>query len=446
VQCLGSLPGPFIPLWRLCDCLFSPIIPQNRSLIRSFISEDEDAPSALTRRISALNLSRQPSVSSIHSSRSKSRSASTPRAHPLSRSYSGGSLPDPNQYGDGFDGFDEFGKLQDGRHRSEWSSSSLPNFKQRGSKGQMSTSSKASLSSIPPTAWQKRSQPVGTGGRTSTSSAGSGFSLEASIPEHEFEHEGGEGYEERTTVATRTPRSMHPPFLSGNTINTSVSSTKSDNTINTPSTASTLSITLPITPLNDHPSDSVPGRRLDKDKSLPPLPPSLKRTPTTFSNLRARTTSTGAATSPALQHTAPASILSQATPRPLKLAQSNLIQPQKQHQASGDRPAVPVPSVSFGAMPSKRPTQLPSPLLLTPRSPLTSGLSSPVTPSFSSPASSSIPATPPATLPGILKPKPRTGTGMVYRNSTVSRMRVPSTVMRTTTPTPVAIGQRPIAL
>jgi hypothetical protein len=135
VPCLGSLQG-LSSLFGDCVtvCIFL-IIPQNRSLIRNFISEHENAPSALTRCISALNLSRQPSVSSIHSSHSHSRSMPTPRAHPLSRSYSSGSLPDPNQYGIGFDGFDEFGRFQDGRHRNEWSSSSLPNFKQRGQRG-----------------------------------------------------------------------------------------------------------------------------------------------------------------------------------------------------------------------------------------------------------------------------------------------------------------------
>jgi hypothetical protein len=288
--------------------------------------------------------------------------------------------------------------------------------------------------------------------------------LEISIPEHEHEHADGEaeGYEERTTVATRTPRSIRPPSRSRrNTSNTSSYNPKSDDTVNSPSTASTLSNPRPITPYDDHLSDfaitSSVGRRLDKDKSLPPLPPSLKRSPTTFSNLRARTTSTGAGASPPLQHSTPASLgkassSGMTTPRPLRLSQSNLLQPQKQYQTpsrQGDRPAVPVPSVSsssFAAMASKRSVQLqlPSPLLLVPQSPSTPTLGSPVTPSFSSPVSGSASATPPGTPGGTLKPKPRTGTGMVYRNSTASRMRVPSALLRATS-SPVA-GGVPIAL
>lgn len=405
-------------------------------------SEDEDAPSALTRRISSLNLSRRPSASSIHSSSSYSHPKPSSRVHPLSRSYSSGSLHDPDQYDDYPHGLDEFGRFHDGRHVSEGSSSSLPNFKQRKSKLRLTTSSP---SSIPPTSWQKRSP----GGRASTSSAGSGFSLEVSIPEHEHEHAEGaeaevEGYEERTTtVASRTPRSMRPPKINA------------------------FSSTPPITLRDDPPLEAgTIGRKLDKDKSLPPLPPSLKRTAITSSNLRARTFVNVSGTSPPLMHSTPASgsLLAKptTTPRPLRLPQSNLVQPQKPFQnqtTSRDRPAVPVPSISSSSLSSSM-SKLPSPLLLVPRSPSTSVSESPVTPSSSSSFHSSLGSEygnlnlNSTSLGEAVRPKPRTGTGMVYRNSTAtgsaSRMRMPSSVMRTTMRTTAAApgggGARPIAL
>ena len=488
---------------------------KKKKLIKSN-SEDEDAPSALTRRISSLNLSRQPSTSSVHSSHSYShpRRPGPLRVHPLSRSYSSGSFPndnnaDPNhdahehEHDDDADGLDEFGRLYSGgggggggRHRSEWSSSSLPNFKQRQSmKTRVSTSASTSpktpsfsYSSIPPTSWQKRGQAAaasgGGGGRTSTSSAGSGFSLELSIPEHadgegEEGQQGvvlGEGPEELTTIATRTPRSIiRPPSRGRGRRNTNP---KSDDTL---STASTLSIPFPLTPHDDHdPSSSdfagaaltsstTVGRssKVDKDKSLPPLPPSLKRATITSSNLRARTiSSSGGASLPNSTTTTIPAPAPAPTPRPLKLSQSNLAQqPSKQVQIQiptpapsrqGDRPAVPVPTPTissssssssttalFGTTAARRPRlaqlQLPSPILLNSR---TATMSSPITPSsLSSPPSASAlaPGTPPGTPGGPLKPKSRTGTGMVYRNSTASRMRAP-TLMRTSTPgVPIAL-------
>jgi len=387
----------------------------------------------------------------------------------LSRSYSSGSLPNPDHDQEYDDEFDEFG-IRGRHHRSESSSSSLPNFKQSKLKIRLSTN----LASLPPTVWQKRASGAGSGGRTSAaSSVGSGFSLDVSIPEHEFEHEHehadgyGQGEGRMGLTAARMPRSMLPPpsLSRGGRMYAS-----GDDVVNTPSTASTLSIPFPITPQDDHASDSVGGgaavgKKMDKDKSLPPLPPSLKRSPTTYSNLRARKTSTGSgsgtATPPPLQYSTPvAGGVSKAsspgtmmTPKPLRLAlaQSNLtLKP-------GDRPAVPVPSPisppslssSYGVHMSGKRSPLPSPLLLSPRSRPNSALSSPVTPSSPTSLSASASASAIPTAGGVqqLKPKPRTGTGMVYRNS-ASRMRMPSSVVRATM-TPVAggvAGARPIAL
>ena len=57
--------------------------------LQSF-SEDEDAPSPLTRRLSALNLSRRASASSIMSASGLGSGA--PWHHPLARSYSHGTV------------------------------------------------------------------------------------------------------------------------------------------------------------------------------------------------------------------------------------------------------------------------------------------------------------------------------------------------------------------
>ncbi|KAF9463184.1 hypothetical protein BDZ94DRAFT_1321935 [Collybia nuda] len=432
-------------------------------------SEDEDAPSPLTRRISSLNLSRNSSVSSMHSSYSHSTSRSyssrsSSRVHPLSRSYSSGTLTEDRRHfdDDGFDELDEFGQYR--TTSGEWSSSSLPQKKrdtacQPRTSNTLSSSSSGSRSSLPPTAWQKRqggkSKGGNSNGRTSTSSAGSHFSLEVSIPEHEHE------YDEPTTVATRTPNSNVPVYHSNG---------KGDDVVNTPSTASTLSIPLPITPRDDHPSpDFSPVnvvRKLDKEKSLPPLPPSLKRSPASSSTLslqarngtqqipRSRTYSSASSSSashkpsnispptmpppPLLTTATKPSLMS--TPRPLRLAQPNIGQ-------RGDRPAVPVPSVSYINGNTGLRSPLPSPLL-TPSRSAPGGLNSAGLSGNSyysnSTSSMALPVSPPGTPGASPKPKPRTGTGMVYRSTSsytsTSRMRLPSTAKSTTTARGVPIA------
>lgn len=356
-----------------------------------------------------------------------------------------------------FDETDEFGQYRSAS--AEWSSASLSHRKRdatylpRTSKTFSSSSSSGSRSSLPPTSWH-RSKSNGPG-RASTSSAGSHFSLEVSIPEQDQESD------EPTTVATRTPKSNLPHSSRG-----IYRSNSKDDALNTPSTstASTLSIPLPITP---HDSFSSPefastsvAQNLDKDKSLPPLPPSLKRSPASSSTLgmktrhgaqqvlRPRTYSSTSSTStpqrppstspspvpPTPVLTTPIKPSLMGTPRPLRLAHSNI-------RPRGDRAAVPVPSASYS---NRSASPLPSPLLSPSRSVSgalnSAGLSSNShhsmsTSSLHSPVSPHFPSSP--------KPKPRTGTGMVYRStsgySSSSRMKPPSVTNLTATHIGVAL-------
>jgi len=102
-----------------------------------------------------------------------------------------------------------------------------------------------------------------TSSRTSTSSAGSRFSLEVSIPE-----------DGRTSTESRTPSRMRRPSASRTeswrvSAGSSTAGKEDGTAITTPnSTASTPSIPTPVTPQAKGPT-SPP---LDKDKSLPPLP------------------------------------------------------------------------------------------------------------------------------------------------------------------------------
>ncbi|KAF8875436.1 hypothetical protein BD779DRAFT_212315 [Infundibulicybe gibba] len=341
-------------------------------------SEDEDAPSPLTRRLSTLNLSRRSSASSVH---------------PLSRSYSSGTpLRD-----------------EDFAHFSF----------------QSKTSSRTpSRTSHPPTAWPKRSQ----NSRTSTSSAGSGFSLEVSIPEQSV-----------LGSTTRASRSRMARSVSESE-NLTSRQHHAEDMVRTPSTSSSISMSLPVTPQDDSrkPTGLSDGdkslyqedsRRLiglvDKDKSLPPLPPSLTRKyPSALSIIapsgpnraipRMRTVSSSADAarprspqSPALQ----SNIIN--TPRPLQLPRQQLRAPSQ----CGDRPAVPVPTISGLRTPTGLPTSRSTPRLSAP---------SPVPPR--SPASP-LPRSASTGAAVLQKPKPRTGTGMVYRTSSHgSRIKLPSTI------------------
>jgi len=338
-------------------------------------SEDEDAPSPLTRRLSTLNLSNRASSSSLRASK-----------HPLSRSQSSSTLQEEDN--------------------DASTASRKPTLRPR--------------PPLPPTSWQKRSASGGTsnGGRASTGSVGSAFSLTLSIPEDE------------TNVVGTSP---------------SESSTRQ---------TSTASLPMPVTP-----DDPPVQQSVDKDKGLPPLPvfaarkapPALSlRTPATSSGssnnveLRPRTlsntssvSSAGAvaghgisvtqstpvtATSPTTSAYSPTSVTTPSppsytprmarTPRPLRLSQSfNLgVQPGELPQRSGQ-----VLTYNRNLHDQQR--------MRVASGPTRPGV-------ISNP--STAPTTP--TTPGFSKPMPRTGTGMVYRTSSnpgmppQNRVRMPATV------------------
>ncbi|KAG2007497.1 60s acidic ribosomal protein [Coprinopsis cinerea AmutBmut pab1-1] len=331
-------------------------------------SEDEDAPSPLTRRLSTLNLSRRSSASSFFSTSS--------RPHPLSRSYSSGTLYDDAGFGFGFDGPPMEDDEEVMKDTSDWA---LRHRKP----------------SNPPTAWQRRSGAsastrnsvassggrhsiASSGGRLSIASNGSTFSLEVTSPEDD---------------SGRSPLRRSFTRESISSAESTFNRRSGDSQINTPSTASTMSIPLPVTPQQDPhvPSHVLSSKKpyLDKDKSLPPLPGVLKKTtsrsalstpPSKMAIPRARTfssTSSSVSTSPAVTQSTPAPV------RPLQLP--------RQIRAStrgGDRPAVPVPQLSSSTSSIRPPSNIDS------------------------------------GLPSPSKPRPRTGTGMVYKTST-SRVRAP---------------------
>ncbi|KAF8148380.1 hypothetical protein B0H34DRAFT_802925 [Crassisporium funariophilum] len=401
-------------------------------------SEDEDAPSPLTRRLSTLNLSRRSSASSAFPSTSKRLQ------HPLSRSYSSGALLDSER--NAFDEYDEFDddeldhSLQ---HSGAWAQAHRH-------RGPLSSSTPAGSKSPPtpampppPTSWQRRPpqsqrSSVGTSGtggaRTSTSSVGSHFSLEVTIPEGE-----------RAKTPSRLRRPSAGAAAAGAGLRDSGGSSldrqyrsmgkrpSGDESSHTPSsTTSTMSIPMPVTPVDGDSATPTPKEKkrqvFDKEKSLPPLPSGLKKTAsgstqravssaTTTTSIggggkyafpRARTFSSASAASASTPSrsppTGPPSMAS--TPatsphvRPLQL-------PRQTTRVGGDRPAVPVPLptplTSSASYASLRTPSLPS---SAPPSPLPSS-ASPGTPTFGT---------------AMAKPKPRTGTGMSYRTSSYSSM------------------------
>ncbi|KAJ3553167.1 hypothetical protein NP233_g12711 [Leucocoprinus birnbaumii] len=277
-------------------------------------SEDENAPSPLTRRLSSLNLSRRSSAASIKTTGGGSRrvngtrsaSASTRSSanlHPLSRSYSGGAARGIAEDWEGDEeGVDEFGqRVEVARARTISSSSAKP----------------------PPTSWHGRPK-----------------------------------------ITTTRPKSRLSPDTTRNSQN-------SDDTIPTPSStasaSSTLSTSLPQTPQDGDPSvikGSISRKNArsewDKDKNLPPLPlqPILKKQssaskiafPPSRSRAGSITNSTSTPARPSIprsttpsassaQAAALARVTSPGPVRPLQL-------PQRYASAgASDRPAVPVPSI-----------------------------------------------------------------------------------------------------
>lgn len=303
-----------------------------------FCSEDEDAPSPLTRRLSTLNLSRRSSASSI--------ATSARRQHPLSRSYSSGALLES-----------EYEQLDD--PDAEYSPVLRHPFL-----------ASASRSSVPPTSWYNKTSRSSGGTRASTSSVGSSFSQDAN-------------YEP----------SMADKRISGDVVGTS-------------SSTSTFSIPMPVTPKHVDPALSCPpglGVKLyNKEKSLPPLPRGvLKKQPSKIHMGTTRVRTFSSASSVSTRSPTSASPNDSKLPgvRPLQL-------PRQAARSGADRAAVPVPSVlsSFASQSSLRAPSSHSPRVAArtlPESTLSSAGG------------------------GVLRPKPRTGTGMAYRTSSGSRIRTP---------------------
>ncbi|KAJ2912042.1 hypothetical protein MD484_g8366, partial [Candolleomyces efflorescens] len=163
-------------------------------------SEDEDAPSPLTKRLSTLNLSARSSISSL-----SSRPSQAP--HPLSRSYSSGTLYDTFEDDEGKDGF----------QANEWGQRSTSNPPTAWSR-KMSTHSASTRTSMASSGG--RLSIASSNGRMSVASTGSAFSLEVAIPE---------GYVSSTDSHNR----------------------RSADGLRTPSSGSTLSIPMPVTPQHE---------------------------------------------------------------------------------------------------------------------------------------------------------------------------------------------------
>ena len=494
------------------------------SLTFFFNSEDEDAPSPLTRRLSSLNLSRRSSASSIQSAAPPlSSSSSLRRIHPLSRSYSSGAILETEREHDEPRSFDEYSSCPYDYDEDEEEEEEDRTIEETGHWAQRYRLGQTS----PPASWQRRRQPppstrsrnrrhqqqIQTTSRTSTGSVGSGFSLEVTIPEGSSTDVVGE---ERSKTPSRLRRpSSHTSFKSpsigvdGGGGRDSSGSSSLDSRFsgfsssgqqdssnngnhnggsgngNTPSsTSSTLSIPMPSTPKDIFNPASPPmmssmrGMSLmNKEKSLPPLPAgglkkkssgNLQRSITSngrsstttmttatagaslngtgkyaFPSSRIRTISSTSTSTPSPSSPIPAAtslspsssaVTIKPNVRPLQLPR------QTTARVGGDRPAVPVPSPTLNS--------LPLPLATTTTTAMNNSLRAP-TPSLSTLPSrhrptpitpillghtgtSSAPASPAISGGGITttaRPKPRTGTGMVYRTSSYgvsgSKMRAP---------------------
>ncbi|KAK2460710.1 hypothetical protein APHAL10511_007180 [Amanita phalloides] len=331
-------------------------------------SEDEDAPSPLTRRLSSLSLMRRSSALSVRS---------TP-VYSLSRSFSGSSVIEESEGRDDYDG--------PVRQRSNTLTSN---------------SRQATKLPHPPTSWQRR-----THTSSHPSSGSSKDSLQLSIPELP-EH--------------------------GNQ-----RSTSEYDSANTPSSASSLSIPTPSTPADDLPKRRPTGI-LDKNKCLPPLPTGLRKPSSNMSLVSGTRTRTISSTSsihsmsnspPSIPLPPVPALNGSSTPRPLKLpdAYRRQSQPQTPTFRGGglDRPAVPVPGVLYFNS-SLRPlgTSTSNPALSVsttsrslPRPVSRLPCKSPTAPTSPSGDALSFPL---STLTSAnlnkQKPRPRIGSGMIYRTS-----------------------------
>ncbi|RDB30208.1 hypothetical protein Hypma_010449 [Hypsizygus marmoreus] len=498
-------------------------------------SEDEDAPSALTRRISSLNLSRRSSLASLSLSTSHhalsrntsilshstsfSHTTSTSHVHPPSRAYSSSTLHEGYMHESEL-GIDEWGALTRSTSESNqtykpktnqprWSSHSLPSSSSSARKHQLPKPK--TLSGMAPTAWSGRANGSGRMSVASNTSASSGFSSSGVTGMIQEEDEGltigggGSGERASTSAAllaagvsasvrrglaqgpvmrSRTPTSTSshgvyngrtpvavPVPTRRRTEEDGVGVGMNNTSTSSLSTASSLSIPLPITPLDGDDAGTTTTTTTTGlafiDKSLPPLPtptPTLRRSPGS-ANLsaaaaggggdkgtiarggfafptqpRARAISSSAVGSgstieapalvgsysgppPPTTATSTSQMMSPPTPRPLRLAQSPYLRPKTPSSLptptlTRDRPAVPVPVPSIPT--AAGPYLARAPLAL-------SGFASNAAASSSTPSLVVYHSTPGTPRTPLEKPKPRTGTGMVYRSTTgPSRMRLPS--------------------
>ncbi|KAJ4473641.1 hypothetical protein J3R30DRAFT_703717 [Lentinula aciculospora] len=387
-------------------------------------SEDEGAPSALTRRLSSLNVSRNPSSTSLVNSRMRSKSYGNLRAsasmplvsrqststrsstfsyssrsnyNPLSRSYSSRTLDTDL---DEVDEISEFGEANLGHGKKENAPPLLRSAKRSVVKGEPG----------------------------SLRSSSSTFSMKTSISHLTS------GEKTPKNIGNRFARSVSEASTHSSTSTSGIAGSMSrygtdELAVLTPSSTAS-SLEMPLTPKDDDslegtPTPSLAGRsQLNIDKMLPSLPNpktgSIRR-PSGSSSIRKSSlkkpselssysthsfpsiaSDTNISSTPSSSSVNSTSHAATTSPRPLK--QLQLPRQQSVMNINGQLP-VPVPSLNGGS----------------------SRLRMPSTPSLPSHNAPVTPTTPSPTDP--TKPKSRVGTGMTYHTSSsrnISRMRPPS--------------------
>ena len=405
-------------------------------------------------------------------------SSSLRRRHPLSRSYSSGAILETEREYDDIGSFDDYSFQYDEEEEEEEEQEDHTleesgRWAQRLRLGQTSQAMSWQRRHQPPPSTRsqnRRNRQTLSTPRTSTGSIGSGFSLEVTIPEGS----GEVGERSKTPSRLRRP-SSHNTSMGGRDSSGSSSfdnrssgfsssrqrrsggedSNHGTGNENTPSSiSSTLSIAMPNIPKDILDPAAPPLLSVNKEKSLPPLPAgglkkkssgTLRRSNGTsnstttpmptilngtgkyaFPSTKIRSFSSTSSTPPPTSPIPPASssvLLPSSSAATIKPNVRPLQLPRLTARVAGDRPAVPVPSPTVNSpLASLHSLRAPTPSL----SPLQRHR-----PSLISPGTSSAPTSPVITggnIAGILRPKPRTGTGMVYRTSSYgvgSKMRAP---------------------
>ncbi|KAF5377801.1 hypothetical protein D9757_008097 [Collybiopsis confluens] len=358
-------------------------------------SEDEGAPSALTRRISSLNLTKQPSSASLNGGRARSKSYGNLRT---SASMSSVSRPSTRASSTRASTFSSGSGPLSRSYSSRALNMDLDEVDEIGEFGEINTTQSQGKTTIPPSSW------LGTN-RASTTHSTSNLIVKTS----------GTSFKGGDRTPNRITRSISETSMRSSVSEAAVRA--DDYTLTPSSTSSSLSIPFPATPRDGDPLDTpTPSRsnlglsRLDLDKGLPSLPNpktgSIRRPsgPNSIkkSSLKKPSASYSSHPLPFDRHNSSTqSLTSMHTASTRSLKQLQLPRQQLTMSVNGQLP-VPVPGV--GSRPTTSPTTLSSP-------------PTPTSPGYS--------ASDPA------KPKSRVGTGMAYRNSpsSSSRMRMPSTKM-----------------